>query len=170
MPIGIPGSSAYDFNLTRDQLVEMAYRKIGVLAEGETLSSELSTTGIRTLNLIVRKIDAAGKWLWTISQTPTSLTLVANQFTYTTDNTLPTNLLELVTVTYRDAVANDSPVTILTAEGYEAIGDKIQVGDPCYVYLTEHKTLASKRLFVTPMLSSVNTQSVITGSDSAAWK
>ena len=170
MPIGIPGSSAYDFNLTRDQLVEMAYRKIGVLAEGESLSSELSTTGIRTLNLIVRKIDAAGKWLWAINQTPTTLTLVANQFTYTTDDTLPTNLLELVTVTYRDAVANDTPVTILTAEGYEAIGDKIQVGDPQYVYLTEHKTIASKRLFVTPMLSSVNTQSVITGSDSGAWK
>lgn len=170
MPIGIPGSSSYDFNLTRDQLVEMAYRKLGVLAEGEPLSSDLSTTGVRTLNLLVRKIDAGAKWLWTISQTPTSLTLVANQFTYTTNDTLPTNLLELVSVSFRDAAGNDSPITILTTEGYEAIRDKIQTGDPSHVYLTEHKTIASKRLFVTPMLSSVNTQSVVTGTDSGAWK
>ena len=170
MPIGIPGTSAYDFNLTRNQIVEMAYGNIGVLADGETLGSDLLTKGVQKLNLIVRKIDVAGKWLWTINSTPTTLTLVANQFVYDTDDTLPTNVLELVTASYRDAQANDAPLKLLTTEGYEQIADKIQVGDPACLYLTEHKTLASRTLFVTPMLSSVNTQSVITGSDSAAWK
>jgi hypothetical protein len=56
------------------------------------------------------------------------------------------------------------------AEGWESIAQKISTGDPEYAYLTDNIVLASRELYVTPMLSSVNTQSVVTGTDASAYK
>lgn len=157
-----------DFNLTRNELIEQACLDVGLLADGETLSGQLLNDGIKRLNMIIREIDAAGKWLHAVASTPTSLTLVANTFTY--QSSLATDILELVSASYRDATATDHPVKILTLEQYEAISNKIGNGDPTSIYLTNHKTISSRRLYVYPALSSVNTQSVVTGTDAAAWK
>lgn len=157
-----------DFNLTRNELIEQACLDVGLLADGETLSGQLLNDGIKRLNMIVREIDVAGKWLHAVASTPTSLTLVANTFTYQT--TLATDILELVSASYRDATAQDHPLKILTLEQYEALSNKIGNGTPEFIYLTTHKTISSRRLYVYPALSSVNTQSVVTGTDAAAWK
>jgi len=125
--------------------------------------------GKQVLGLVVRETDAAGRWRWTID-VATSVTLVANTFRYTTSNGLPSNIAELVKVTYRDSQANDRPVTMLKAEGYEALGRKIETGDPEFAYLTDNIVLASRELYVNPMLSSVNTQSVVTGTDAVVYK
>lgn len=141
---------------------------MGLLAEGETLGGQLLNDGIKRLNMIIREIDAAGKWLHAIASTPTTITLVANTFTY--QATLATDILELVSAVYRDAQAQDRPLKVLTLEEYEALPNKIGNGDPQYIYLTNHKTISSRRLYVYPALSSVNTQSVVTGTDAAAYK
>lgn len=159
-----------DSNLTRNQLIDLAYEDIKVKAEGETISADQLATGIKKLNLIMREHDLAGKHLWAIAAAPTNITLVANTFVYTSSNGLPTTVLSLVGATYRDGSGLDSPLDILTNEQYEAKRNKTETGDPAWVYLTENTTVASKTLYVGPMLSSVNTQSVITGSDAAAWK
>lgn len=158
-----------DFTLTRDQLIETGYQLIGVLPPGDPLDGELSEVGKKVLGLIVRETDQAGRWRWTID-VASSLTLVANTFRYTSANGLPTTITDLVSASYRDAQANDHPLTIVKAEGYEAITTKIQTGDPQKIYLTENIVLASKELYVWPMLSSVNTQSVVTGTDASAYK
>ena len=158
-----------DFTLTRDQLIELGYKLIGVLPPGETLDGELLEDGKKVLGLVIRETDAAGRWRWTIDVAST-LTLVANTFRYTSSNGLPTNIAELVKVMYRDSQANDRPVSILRAEGYESIERKIQAGDPEAVYLTENIVLASRELYVVPAPSTVNTQSVVTGSDANTYK
>lgn len=162
--------TTFDSNLTRNGLIESAYRTIGVLSPGVTLSGELLNEGIESLNLIVRELDGTGKWLWGIGSTPTSITLVANTFVYTSSNGLPTNITELASAVYRDSAGQDYPLTILTAEGYDAVQNKTQTGEPAYIYLAEHRDVGSQTLFVGPTLSSVNTQSVVTGTDAAAWK
>lgn len=159
-----------DSNLTRNELITMAYEDIKVLAAGESLSSDLLSIGIKKLNLIIREHDLAGKHLWAIAAAPSTVTLVANTFVYTSSNGLPTTMLDLVDATYRDAAGTDQPLKILTNEQYEGMPNKTETGPPEWVYLTENTTLASKTLYVGPTLSSVNTQSVITGSDAAAWK
>ena len=159
-----------DFNVTRNELIEMAYQDLKVLAEGESLSADLLTTGIKKLNLIMREHDLSGKHLWAVASTPTTITLVANTFVYTSGNGLPTTILGLVEASYRDSAGLDTPLEILTTEQYEGQRNKTETGDPRWVYLTEHKTVSSKTLYLGPTLSSVNTQSVITGSDAAAWK
>ena len=161
--------TTFNANLTRNGLIESAYRTIGVLAPGVTLTGELLNEGVEALNLIVRELDATGKWLWGIGA-PSSITLVANTFVYTSANGLPTNILELVSGLYRDATAQDWPLTILTAEGYDRQGNKTETGEPTAVYLAEHRDIGSQTLYVDRMLSSVNTQSVVTGTDAAAYK
>lgn len=162
--------TTFDSTLTRNGLVESAYRAIGVLPPGVTLTGELLNEGIEALNLIIRELDATGKWLWGVSATPTSITLVANTFVYTSSNGLPTNLLELTSATYRDSSAQDMPLTILTSEGYDRLSNKTDTGDPQYVWLSEHRDIGSQTLFIGPMLATVNTQSVVTGTDASAYK
>lgn len=159
-----------DFNMTRNELITMAYEDIKVLAAGESLSSDLLSTGIKKLNLIIREHDLSGKHLWAIAAAPTTVTLVANTFVYTSSNGLPTTILDLVDATYRDAAGTDQPLKILTNEQYEGMPNKTETGDPEWVYLTENTTIASKTLYVGPTLSSVNTQSVVTGTDTNPYK
>ena len=159
-----------DFNVTRNELIDLAYEDLKVKAEGEPLSADLLSTGIKKLNLIIREHDLAGKHLWAIASTPTTIPLVANTFVYTSANGLPTTLLDLVEASYRDAQATDTPLKVLTIEQYEGMANKLETGDPTWLYLTEHKTVASKTLYVGPMLSSVNTQSVVTGTDAIVYR
>lgn len=160
-----------DATMTRNAIVEAAYKKIGVLADGETLSGGLLTDGITGLNNIVRELDVSGKWLWAIAANPSSLTLAASQWAYTSsDSTFPTTMLELVAAHYRDSQAQDWPLQIYTTEQYQNIVNKLDIGDPKAVYLTENITVASKTLFVWPTLASVSSQSSVTGTDSASWK
>lgn len=157
-------------NLTRDELITMAYEDLKVLAEGETLSAPLLATGIKKLNLIIREHDLAGKHLWAIPATPTSIPLVAHTFVYTTSNGLPSTALAIVAASYRDGSQSDCPLDVLTTEQYEAQRNKLETGDPRWVYLTENTAVASKTLYVGPMLSSVNTQSVVTGTDAIVYQ
>lgn len=159
-----------DFNLTRDELIAMAYEDIKVKAEGEPLSADLLSTGIKKLNLIIREHDLAGKHLWAIATAPTSIPLVANTFVYTSANGLPTTVLQMVSASYRDATGTDTPLHVLTTEQYEGQSNKTETGDPRWVYLTEHKTVASKVLYLGPTLSTVNTQSVVTGTDAIVYR
>ena len=146
MPVG----GTFTSNITRDQLITDAYLTIGVLADGENLPSSLQTIAIRRLNAIIRELDATGKWLWAIPSTPSTITLVANTWVYTSSNGLPTNMKELVTAYYRDPQANDWQLDLLTTEGYEKIRNKLDIGDPKQVYLTEHRDVGSQTLFVWP--------------------
>lgn len=158
-----------DFTLTRDELIELAHKLIGVLAPGQMLDGAQSQDAIKLLSLIVREVDESGDLKWTRAAA-SSLTLVANTFVYTSSNGLPTDIAKLDAVTYRDGLAMDSPMAIVTALEYEAIQNKTDTGDPKKVYLTDHRDPASRTLYVAPMLASVNTQSVVTGTDAVDYK
>ena len=163
-----PGTT-HDFTITRDRLIEMAAKCVGLVAPGEVLDGEMLQDGKDLLNLIVRETDASGRWRWTIDVAST-LTLAANTFVYTSSSGLPTNIAELLTAYYHNAAGQDLPMKILKAEGYEAIPEKMKNGDPTCIYLTEHRDITERQAFVYPMLSSVNTQSVVLGTDGANYK
>lgn len=162
--------TTFDSNINRNDLIALAYRDLGVLAAGDTLSSDLLADGITKLNFLIRQMDMYGKHLNAVGATPSTLTLVANTWTYTSTNGLPTNIYALTKVSYRNAAAEDQDVTILTHQDYENIQSKLTNGDPSKVFLSENITIGSRQLFVYPTLSTVNTQSVVTGTDAAAWK
>jgi hypothetical protein len=154
-----------DFNVTRDQLIKDALIKIGVLSHADLLPIELKERGIILLNLILREMDKTGKNLWAITATPSTLTLVDNTFLYTTSNGLQNNILKLVSMAFRNVDGSDTELDILSTVGYEKINEKIESGDPERVYLTEDKDIASRQLYVWPTPLTVNTQSVVVGTD-----
>lgn len=168
--VGSSSAGTSTFSLTRNEIIEEAYRDLNVLADGENLPTSLLSIGIKKLNKIVREHDVMAKHLWAISATPNTVPLVANQFLYTTDDGLSDQILYLIAASYRDAAADDHELTILTTEQYESLPNKMETGDPTWAYLTEDKALNAKQLYLSPMLSSVNTQSVVTGDDSQPYR
>lgn len=158
-----------DFTVTRDKLIELGHKLIGVLEPGDALDGEQLQDGVDLLGMIVRETDQAGRWRWTIGAA-SSVTLAANVFVYTSANGLPTNIAELISASYRDSQGLDTPVKLIHAEGYEAINNKTETGEPQSVYLDENIVLASKTLRVWPMVNSVNAQSVVTGTDANPYK
>lgn len=172
MPVGLISTvaSTADFTLTRDQLIQAAYETAKQVEEGNPVSPEQLARGETRLNLLVREVDQSGNWVWTIQEAK-HLTLQANVGVYDANSGLPTNISEIVSVVYRDKSGCDSPpLKILKAEGYEEIRNKMECGEPQAVYLTNDITLAQRRLYVWPHMSSVTTQSKVLGSDNQVYK
>lgn len=167
--LGTVGSTA-DFTLTRDQLIEEAFKSAGLWAEGEGLTPEQLNVGIVKLSLIVREVDHSGNWVWTVQQ-PSHLALEAGVGVYDVQNGLPNNISEIVSAVYRAKDGRDSsPLKILKSDGYEAIQDKLGHGEPHAVYLTTDTRLEQRRLYVSPYLSSVTAQSQVEGTDGNIYK
>ena len=57
-------ASDYEFLLTRDEIIEQAFIKVGALVEGEQLSANELDIGIKRLNLIVKDWQNSGIYLW----------------------------------------------------------------------------------------------------------
>lgn len=155
-------------SLTRDQIIEQAYKLMGVLGEGESLSDEMLQDGAMSLGQVVRELSDEDLHPHTLITT--TITLQANIFAYAASNGLPTDIAELVTVRYRDTNAQDWPVDLVTREQYEQILTKTETGEPKQVFLTEGLAVSGRTLYVHPALSEVNTQDVVTGSDASAYK
>lgn len=151
--------------LTRNQLIERAFRKCRVLGVGETMSSDQLADGILALNLIIREMDMEGTQVWALGTAPTTITLQANIGIYTSSDGLPTDITELTEVTYRSGSGNDTPLTLYDHRAYEQIWNKFQTGDPEAVYLNLNKQPASHQLYIWPLPTNVGTQSEVTGSD-----
>lgn len=57
-------SSTYSYQLTRNQIIESALRKLGVLAEGQTPSTQNYSDGMMALNTVISQLRAVGMPLW----------------------------------------------------------------------------------------------------------
>lgn len=172
MPVGLIQTVAQtaDFTITRDQLIQAAYETAKIKPEEEALTPEQLSIGILRLNMIVREVDQAGNWVWTI-QEAYHLPLAAGVGVYDVNNGLPSNVSEIASIVYRSANGCDSqPMTILKAEGYEEICDKLAIGEPQAVYLTNDIQLQRRRLYVWPFLSTVTAQSNVIGTDNNLYK
>lgn len=57
-------SGSYDFTRTRDEIINAALRKLGVLAEGETATAEQTNEAAEALNAMVKSWMGKGIHLW----------------------------------------------------------------------------------------------------------
>lgn len=73
-------SGSVDYIATRNDLIEAAYRKIGVASRGETLSAGLTADAAEALEMLVKSWQAQGIHLWTYGDA--TLFLVAGQAQY----------------------------------------------------------------------------------------
>lgn len=59
-------SGAYDFSVSRDDVIKDAYTEIGVLEEGETPNADQTTDAARKLNILIKSWVTKGYHLWTL--------------------------------------------------------------------------------------------------------
>lgn len=77
----MPTSANTSYESNRDNLVKAAMRKCGVLAEGETPSTEAYTNCTQALNNIVVRFATLGMPLWKRIELPVSLVLSTKDYT-----------------------------------------------------------------------------------------
>lgn len=162
-----------NFELKRNEVIELAYNDIGVVGPGRALTAVQLQEGIKRLNLIIREEDARGmrqnKNLWALDEK--TLKLQANGFVYDVANDgLASGVVELVTAFYRDTNGDDIELKLIQAEQYEAISDKDDTGDPESIYLKRNKDLTCQFMYVWPAPSSVGTTSEVIGSDGVNYR
>ena len=58
-------SGSYDFNLTTSDIITESLERLGVLADGQPVSTNQKTNGTRTLNLLIKSLQNKGAKLWT---------------------------------------------------------------------------------------------------------
>lgn len=161
--------STFDYTVTRDRLIELAFQEIGVLEAGQVMNAEMLADGIDALGMVVRETDAAGRWRWTI-QAAAHLPLQTNTAVYSQYNGLPTVIAELLAASVHAPDGRDTPCQLLTAEQYESLGEKLHSGMPQAVYLTDHTALASRVLYVYPVPGEMSQASVVTGTDGLPYR
>lgn len=129
-------SNSTNFSINRNQLIEGAYRLAGVIAEGETPSTEQYSVGSEALNMMVKAWEADGMPLWAIKQY--SVTLTASTSTYTigegqTVNT-PKPLKVIQGYLHNTSSSIDTPMRILTRQEYNMLGNKTSTGNPVQLF------------------------------------
>ena len=155
-----------DFNYSRDDIINAALRKVGALAREDVADAATLQEGIRALNGVIRALDLRSPNMWESAATPTVVYLQANVWSYT----LTASVLEIVHAVFRDASGFDTPLDVLDARGYADIGNKLDTGEPEAVYAPSRRDVtASNELLVWPTLSTVNSTSVVTGTDSVVY-
>lgn len=137
-------ASDYDFNVTRNEIIERAYRIIGKLSPGEVLSAEMYQQAIIALNSMVKSWQSKHVFLWTIVEFTQGLT--AGQASYSLSSTDPS--VYAIDRAYVRINNIDHPCTVASFRQYVDIPDKTSAGDPTVVALNGQIT---PTLFVWPV-------------------
>ncbi len=82
-------SNSTVWELTRNNLIDAALRKLGVLQEGEAANSDQLTTGQTALNGVIARFNTLGMPLW--KRTQAAVTLIDATATYTLSNAIKLN-------------------------------------------------------------------------------
>ena len=142
-------STDYDFNLTRNKIIEGALRIVGALAPGQTLSGEKFVGANEALNAMVKEWQSDGVFLW--ESKVATVPSVASTATYTLGN----DVLAVDNVWYNDG-NSDIPVKLVPWNEYQDIYDKDdESNSPVYAAVDNDK--ATLTLYLWPVPNGVYT-------------
>lgn len=143
----MPTSGSTDFSVTRDDIIKRALRLLGVVAQGETPTTDQVSEAAVALNGLVKAWQADGMPLWAIKQR--TVPLVAGTASYTLANP---KTLKVIQAWNHDTNSNvDIPMRIITKQEYNILGNKTSSGNPIQIY--HDPRLDSSTLYVFPVPS-----------------
>jgi hypothetical protein len=130
-------SGVRTFNVSRDDIVKGALRKIGAIATGEPISYDEINEASLALNLLIKEWMAEGIGIWLYDTF--SIPLVVNQESYTLgvggDVTTVGRPLSIVESRYHYYTDNrDLPMSLMTRDRYFALPVKNTSGIPTQYY------------------------------------
>lgn len=139
--------------VTRTELVQLAYRRIGI----HNPSNTEVANGVLLLNAILKTLDPLAKWSWASVSTVASLTLTASQrsYDYTTDG-IAANIFELLHVD-RVNGTNLTPITIIDTTEALTTSEREGTGEPYLVWLERKPVLTDQKLHFFPTASAAYT-------------
>jgi len=145
----MPTSGTTDFSVTRDDIIKRALRILGVVAQGETPTTDQVTEASYALNTLVKAWQADGMPLWAIKEQ--TIPLVAGQAVYTLQSPKPLKVLQAWNHVTASSV--DIPMRILTQDEYNRLGNKTTPGCPIQIYYDPRRNTGELHTF--PVATSV---------------
>jgi hypothetical protein len=127
-------SSTTTFNLTSDQLVAAAMRKLAVLGDGQSPSVTQLSNGTQALNVMLKSFTTKGMPLWVMSEysiTPTASTTYTMGIGQTINIPAPLKVTQVL----RREIDTSVPMTVKSHYDYNLLSNFTNAGVPtCYWY------------------------------------
>jgi len=146
------------FTVTRDQVITMALRKLGVIELGDTPDSTTIQACALTLNLFIKQMATEGLKLWKVNEL--TLPLVNGQVKYVigppTYGAVDLNTdkpLKLIQAWIRNTTVTpntDTMVTVFSQQEYNMLGSKQSSGVVNSIYMENRSTTANLYVYVAP--------------------
>lgn len=139
-------ATEYDFASTRTQLLKRAFRQVGALALGESLSADQEEQGVQVLNAVVKSWMARQTHLWQIQTFTQALTSSVVSYLLPTDPAFAC----VDSGWLRNSEGIDTKLTRINLGEYNDIEDKSVEG------VSTHFTVSNTRVFLHPVPSSAD--------------
>lgn len=145
-------SGSTDFSVTRDDIIKRALRLIGVVAQGETPTTDQTTEAAFALNSLVKAWQADGMPLWAIKSYSVPLTAgtSAYEIGLTKAINIPKPLKVLQAYNHSTTSDVDIPMRIITKQEYNILGNKTSSGNPIQVYYNPQSEYGILNVFPVP--------------------
>lgn len=126
------------------QIIERAYRTIGVLASGETATAELANDGLVYLNDLLQGLSNESLAVYTDVLDTLPLDGSTSYTFGLTGDINTARPVSVVNVYFRDTNNIDYPVTQITSDQYDSLYSKtLSTGIPEYIYIAPDYPLMS---------------------------
>lgn len=147
-------SGSVDFSQTASSLIEDARRKLGVHADEEPLEAHELTTGLRTLNRMLKEWQADGVSISYITEGSLSLVAADKDYTFGSGGDFTTVPFEIESIRYRNSSGIDRPLFELSHDEYYELPNKTSSGEPNQWYYDRQRNGGTLYVWPVPSLSS----------------
>lgn len=144
-------SNSTNFNVTRNEIIHGALRILGVVGEGQTPSAQQYTDASEALNYLVKAWENQGVLIWCVKST--DITLVAGTADYNIGLSQTVNVAKPLKIyqAFRRTTNNvDVPMTILSQQQYNMLGNKTSSGAPSQLYYNSQRDYGTLSLYPVP--------------------
>ena len=157
-----------DYTVTRDQLISLALRKLGILEIGDIPDSDTVDNASMSLNLLIKQLSTEGLKLWKNSEI--RIPLIQNQTTYILGGASSVAMYDMqapsVAITdrplkaiqgfYRNIQTTpniDIPVLLLSKQEYNVLGSKYSTGTANSIFYDVKALNGILYVYLTPDLN-----------------
>ena len=156
------------YTVTRDQIITLALRKLGVLEIGSSPDADTVSNAAMSLNLIIKQLSTDGLKLWKVSEIIVPLTSGQTQYTLggSTSTLMYDALNPTVAITdkplkviqgfYRNLQSTpsvDTPVMLVSKQEYNVLGSKFSTGTTNTIFYDPRKLNGVLYVYLTPDLN-----------------
>lgn len=153
-------SNSTNFNVTRDEIIAGALRILGVVGEGQSPTTDQITASAEALNYIIKAWENQGVPIWAIKFTDITLTAATADYNIGLSQTVNVAKPLKVYQAFRRTTGNvDVPMTILSQQQYNMLGNKTSSGPPSQLYYNAQRDYGILSLY--PVPSSADTSDIV---------